>query len=72
MATKPLDMINSSRGSRVLVELRGRRCYAGTLSSFDPHLNIVLIDAEETINGELSRKLPTVLVRGDNIVYVSP
>jgi small nuclear ribonucleoprotein len=72
MVTKPLDLMNQSRGSRVLVELRGHRCYAGTLSSFDPHLNIVLEDAEETIDGEIRRRLPTVLVRGDNIIYVSP
>jgi len=72
MVAKPLDLMNSSRGSRVLVELRGHRCYAGILNSYDPHLNIVLTDAEEIINGEVSRKLPTVLVRGDNIVYVSP
>jgi len=71
MAVKPLDVMNSSRDSRVLVELRGRKCYAGKLNSYDPHLNLVLTDAEETVNGELRRKLPTVLVRGDNIVYIS-
>ena len=43
----------------------------GVLKSFDQHLNLVLEDAEESKEGR-TRKLGTVLVRGDNVVFISP
>ena len=42
------------------------------LKSFDLHMNLVLNDAEELEKGEIMRRLGTVLIRGDNIVYISP
>ena len=35
-------------------------------------MNLVLNDAEELKDGEVVRRLGTVLIRGDNIVYISP
>lgn len=35
-------------------------------------MNLVLNDAEELEDGESTRRLGVVLVRGDNIVYISP
>ncbi|HUV82164.1 MAG TPA: LSM domain-containing protein, partial [archaeon] len=34
--------------------------------------NLVLNDAEELSNGESVKKPGTVVVRGDNVVYISP
>ena len=39
---------------------------------FDMHMNLVLNDAEELEDGESARRLGVVLIRGDNIVYISP
>jgi len=44
----------------------------GTLKAFDIHINIVLDDAEEMINGQVTRKLGTVFIRGDTIIMISP
>jgi small nuclear ribonucleoprotein len=56
-----------------MVELRSGRGYHGTLDGYDvPHMNLVLKNAEEMINGESSSKHNTIIVRGDNIIYVSP
>jgi len=44
----------------------------GKLYAFDIHVNIVLHEAEERVNGELKRKLNTVFVRGDTIIIISP
>jgi small nuclear ribonucleoprotein len=56
-----------------MVELRGGRGYHGTLDGYDvPHMNLVLKNADEIINGESSMKHNMVIVRGDNIIYVSP
>lgn len=56
-----------------MVELRGGRGYHGMLDGYDvPHMNIVLKNADEIVNGETTAKHNTVVVRGDNIIYVSP
>jgi len=70
---KPLEMVHGSIGKRVIVELRGGREYRGVLDGYDhPHLNLVLTSAEELEYGEKQRDLDRVIVRGDNIVYISP
>ena len=70
---KPLKILHSSLNKRVMVELRGRRGYHGTLDGYDvPHMNLVLKNAEENIEGKENVKHETVILRGDNIIYVSP
>ena len=56
-----------------MVELRGGRAYHGKLDGYDvPHMNLVLKNADEIINGQATTKHNTVIVRGDNIIYISP
>ncbi len=44
----------------------------GSLNAFDIHINVVLDDAEELIDGQTVRKLGTVFIRGDTIIMISP
>jgi small nuclear ribonucleoprotein len=53
------------------VSLKGGREIRGVLQGYDVHMNLVLDKAEETENGEI-RKLGTLIVRGDNVIYISP
>ena len=69
---RPFDVLNNALNNNVLVKLKGEVEVRGTLSSFDIHMNIVLDNAEELKNGELRRKLGTVLLRGDTVVFISP
>jgi small nuclear ribonucleoprotein len=69
---KPLSLLNQSINSSVMVELKGGRGYRGTLDGFDPHMNLVLKNAEELLNSESQRKVELAIVRGDNVIYVSP
>ncbi|KAA0002310.1 MAG: small nuclear ribonucleoprotein [Thermoplasmata archaeon] len=70
---KPLEMIHNSLEKRVIVELRGGKEYRGILEGYDhPHLNLILRNAEEIIDGEKKREVEKVIVRGDNIIYISP
>ena len=56
-----------------MVELRSRRGYHGTLDGYDiPHMNLVLKNVEEIINGESIGKHNTLIVRGDNVIYETP
>lgn len=70
--SRPLDALNKSRNKRVIVELKNGRQYIGNLSAFDIHINIVLAEAEERIDGETKRKLGTTFIRGDTIILISP
>jgi small nuclear ribonucleoprotein len=68
---KPLEVIHSSLEKRIVVQLRGNREYRGILEGYDhPHLNLILRNAEEFIEGEKRREMEKVIVRGDNIVYI--
>ena len=68
---RPLDALNKSRDKRILVELKNNKQYIGKLKSFDIHINVVLEDVEERANGEVTRKLGTVFIRGDTITVIS-
>ena len=68
---RPLDALNKSRDKRVIVELKNNKQYIGKLKSFDIHINVVLEDVEERSNGEVTRKLGTVFIRGDTITVIS-
>ncbi|MEE9525558.1 MAG: LSm family protein [Candidatus Woesearchaeota archaeon] len=71
-ATRPLDALNKSKGKRVIVELKNDKVYVGTLNAFDIHINVVLEEAEEMVDGEVKRKLGVVFIRGDTITIISP
>ena len=70
---KPLKVLHAALNSRVIVELRSGRSYHGILDGYDvPHMNIVLRNADELKDGETITKHNLVILRGDNIVYISP
>jgi small nuclear ribonucleoprotein len=59
-------------GKVVLVELKGGRTVRGKLYSYDQHMNLVLEDADDITNPDNAKKIGTIIVRGDNVVLVSP
>ena len=65
-------VLNQAVGKNVMVELKGRKEYRGVLDGYDPHMNVVLRNAEEYADGQLRRRLNVVIVRGDNVIYISP
>jgi small nuclear ribonucleoprotein len=69
--TRPLDALNKAKGKRVIVELKNSKQYVGKLQAFDIHINVVLEDAEERIDGEVKRKLGVVFIRGDATTIIS-
>ncbi|MBN2518334.1 MAG: small nuclear ribonucleoprotein [Candidatus Altiarchaeota archaeon] len=70
--TKPFDLLTTALGKNILVKLKNGMEVRGTLEAYDPHLNLSLKNAEELKDGEIARKLGSLLIRGDTIVYVSP
>jgi len=72
MGNRPLDTLNDVLNESVLVRLKGSREFRGTLQGYDIHMNLVLEGAEELVDGDAIRQIGTVVMRGDNVVYVSP
>lgn len=69
---KPLAVLNKSISQQVIVELKGKRGYRGVLDGYDPHMNLVLRNVEETYENNVVRKMESTIVRGDNVIYISP
>lgn len=70
---RPFDLLNRVISQQVLIRLKNNLNIRGKVTSFDAHMNIVLDNAEELdSNGELKAKLGTILLRGGNIIFVSP
>jgi len=65
-------LLSDSIGNVVLVKLKGGREVRGKLKSYDQHLNLVLEDAEEIKENGNTRRLGTIVIRGDNVILISP
>mgnify|MGYP006292661795 CR=1 FL=1 len=61
MSGRPLDILEDSLGEIVTVQLKGGEMFEGELTGYDQHMNLV-IEADED----------TTIIRGDNVVSISP
>ena len=69
MAVKVLD---ESINKIVLIKLKGNKTIRGTLLGFDQHMNLLLDKSEEIPSDGDAKSLGTIVVRGDNVVMISP
>ncbi|TYJ55650.1 hypothetical protein B9479_003682 [Cryptococcus floricola] len=83
--SEPLDLVKLALGERVLIKLRGDRIVTGVLHAHDPHMNVVVSQAEESIyivdvteDGQPlqprleKRNFEMLFVRGDGVILLSP
>ena len=69
MAVKILD---ESINKVVLIKLKGNKTIRGNLLGFDQHMNLLLDQSEEIRSEGDSLTLGTIVVRGDNVIMISP
>ena len=69
MAVKVLD---ESINKMVLIKLRGNKTIRGNLLGFDQHMNLLLDRSEEVPSEGDSISLGSIVVRGDNVIMISP
>ena len=69
MAIKVLD---ESVGKVVLIKLKGGKVIRGNLQGFDQHMNLLLNESEEILEEGKTKSLGTIIVRGDNVIMISP
>jgi small nuclear ribonucleoprotein len=61
MSGRPLDILEESLGEMVTVQLKGGEVFEGELTGYDQHMNLVVEESEDT-----------TIIRGDNVVSISP
>ena len=69
MAVKVLD---ESINKMVLIKLKGNKTIRGNLLGFDQHMNLLLDQSEEVPSEGDSTSLGSIVVRGDNVIMISP
>ena len=72
MSEMATQILEASLEKIVLVRLRGGKKLRGKLKGFDQHLNLVLGETDDTTDVENVKKLGDIIVRGDNVVIISP
>jgi small nuclear ribonucleoprotein len=72
MTRRPLEILDQALNRQpVIICLKGGREIRGILQGYDVHMNLVLDKAEEEIDGTV-QKYGTLIIRGDNVIYISP
>ena len=69
---RPLDLLNSAKGKEVLIQLKSGKQLVGTLLAFDIHINVVLDNAKEVVDGEQATSYGLTFLRGDTIIFITP
>ncbi len=72
MTNRPLDVLNDSLNSSVIIRLKGGREYRAELKGYDMHMNLTLSNVEEILENGEGRKFKEMVIRGDTVVFVSP
>ncbi|MHC1567752.1 MAG: LSM domain-containing protein [Candidatus Syntropharchaeia archaeon] len=69
----PNKKVQSLIGTRIQVEMKGEKSLLeGTLVSVDDYLNLYMTNTKEIVDGEQTRMLGSVVLRGNNIVLINP
>jgi len=72
MSEMTAQILEESLEKFVLVRLRVGKKLRGKLKGFDQHLNLLLEETADITNAENTRKLGTIILRGDNVIIISP
>ncbi|MCH2380432.1 MAG: RNA-binding protein [Nitrososphaerales archaeon] len=67
-----VKVLEESLGKVVLIKLKGNKSIRGSLQGFDQHMNLTLDDSQEILEGDSTKDLGTIIVRGDNVILISP
>ncbi|OQB39061.1 MAG: putative snRNP Sm-like protein [Euryarchaeota archaeon ADurb.Bin165] len=72
MTKRPMDILDQVLNRQpVLISIKGGREIKGVLQGYDVHMNLVLDKAEEIVDGQ-PQSIGTLIIRGDNVIYIAP
>jgi len=67
----PVDILEKTLNRKMSLLLKDGRTLEGTLTGYDEYMNLVLEETEER-NEEQRRRLGTVVLRGNNVISMTP
>ncbi len=67
-----VKILSDSVGKVVLIKMKGGKSIRGMLKGYDQHMNLLLENSQELFENGNSVDLGTIVVRGDNVVMISP
>jgi small nuclear ribonucleoprotein len=68
---KPLNVLNKQLNSNITIALKNGFDYSGKMVKCDGHMNLILDGATEQRNGKLVTNYGSILLRGNNILYIA-
>ena len=71
MDLRPFDALNGMKGKSILIELKNGKQLSGKLQSFDIHVNLVINEMKELIDGKVTRNIGNSFVSGDTVLWIS-
>ena len=67
---KPLNALTKQLNNYVSIVLKNGVEYSGTMVRCDSHMNLLLEKATERVNDKLTANYGSILLRGNNILYI--
>ncbi len=68
----PLQILQNSQGSVILLRLKDGTEYRGLLKEIDAYMNMILEDATELLDGTPMAKYNEIFIRGNNLLFIKP
>ncbi|MFX0002379.1 MAG: LSM domain-containing protein [Candidatus Hodarchaeota archaeon] len=68
----PLQILQNSQGSVILLRLKDGTEYRGLLKEIDAYMNMILEDATELMEGQPIAKYNEIFIRGNNLLFIKP
>ncbi|MGY5874200.1 MAG: LSM domain-containing protein [Candidatus Thorarchaeota archaeon] len=66
----PIKALESVLNDVISIKLKDQRIFRGRLTRCDMYMNLTLSDAEELENEDIKAKYGSVLIRGNNILWI--
>ncbi|HVB12075.1 MAG: LSM domain-containing protein [Nitrososphaerales archaeon] len=67
---RPLNTLQKAINKEVSVRLKMELEYRGKMSSVDPYMNVILLDATEYNGGNPSANYGKIVIRGNNVLFI--
>jgi small nuclear ribonucleoprotein len=68
---RPLSALQRSINRKVAVRLKNEIEYRGKMSNVDSYMNLILVDAEEFNGSSALANYGKVVIRGNNVLFIS-
>jgi len=66
----PIKALEAALNDVISIKLKDQRVFRGQLTRCDMYMNLTLSNAEELENDQIKAKYGSVLIRGNNILWI--